>query len=109
MDEHKIRELYRTYRGRYAVTDVLSFADGAADPETGIIWLGDVVICGRRALRQADQYGHGIERELAYLTAHSMLHLLGYDHEDSELDEKIMRGKQNEVMRKMGLEVGNGD
>ena len=107
--ESKIRELNGQFRNVDAVTDVLSFPDGTTDLDTGVVLLGDVVLCARRAKEQADTFGHGFDRELAYLTCHSILHLLGYDHVDSELDEKIMRNKQTEVMRRMGLEVKSGD
>ncbi len=109
VDESKIRELNGQFRNVDAVTDVLSFPDGTTDLDTGVVLLGDVVLCARRAKEQADTFGHGFDRELAYLTCHSILHLLGYDHVDSELDEKIMRNKQTEVMRRMGLEVKSGD
>lgn len=109
VDEAKIRALNATYREVDAVTDVLSFPDGSTDLDTGVVLLGDVVLCARRAKEQADQFGHSFERELGYLTCHSVLHLLGYDHVDSEADERIMRNKQTEVMRRMGLEVVSGD
>lgn len=109
VDEAKIRALNATYRQVDAVTDVLSFPDGSTDLDTGVVLLGDVVLCARRAKEQADQFGHSFERELGYLTCHSVLHLLGYDHVDSEADERIMRNKQTEVMRRMGLEVVSGD
>ncbi len=109
VDEAKIRALNATYRDVDAVTDVLSFPDGTVDPDSGVVWLGDVVLCARRAKEQADTFGHSFDRELAYLTCHSILHLLGYDHVDSEADEKIMRQKQTQVMRRMGLEVVRGD
>lgn len=109
VDEAKIRALNATYREVDAVTDVLSFPDGSTDLDTGVVLLGDVVLCARRAKEQADSFGHSFERELGYLTCHSVLHLLGYDHVDSEADERIMRNKQTEVMRRMGLEVKSGD
>ena len=109
VDESKIKELNAEFRGVDKVTDVLSFPDGTADLDTGVVLLGDVVLCARRAKEQADTFGHSFERELAYLTCHSILHLLGYDHVDSEADEQIMRNKQTEVMRRMGLEVVSGD
>lgn len=109
VNEEHIRSLNARFRQVDAVTDVLSFPDGSTDPDTGVVLLGDVVLCARRAKEQADNFGHPFERELAYLTCHSILHLLGYDHVDSEADEKIMRNKQTEVMRRMGLEVKSGD
>ena len=67
--------------------------------------LGDIVLSLERADEQAREFGHSFEREVAFLTVHSMLHLLGYDHETSEEDEVEMRSKQTEIMRIMGLEV----
>ena len=63
--------------------------------------LGDIVICYQRALDQAQEYGHSKERELAFLTVHSLLHLLGYDHMTEE-DEKVMFGKQDQIMLEIG-------
>ena len=109
VDEAEIRNLNANFRQVDAVTDVLSFPDGGTDLDSGVVLLGDVVLCARRAKEQADSFGHSFERELAYLTCHSILHLLGYDHVDSEDDERIMRNKQTEVMRRMGLEVNSGN
>ena len=75
---------------------------GTADPDTGVILLGDVVICAKRAVEQAERFGHSAEREFCFLAAHSTLHLLGYDHE-TELDEKIMRRKQTEILDSLGI------
>lgn len=61
-----------------------------------------MVICAKRAVEQAEQYGHSVEREFCFLSAHSTLHLLGYDHE-TELDEKIMRAKQTEILESLGI------
>jgi probable rRNA maturation factor len=94
-DDAKIREINREHRGIDAATDVLSFPliDFSAgqvvpsfsdvDPQTGRVPLGDILISTERAKRQADEYGHGYERELGFLTAHGTLHLLGYDHVDA--------------------------
>ena len=93
-------------------TDVLSFPlfdfEGETDePPVDEIMsnLGDIVISLEKAKEQAEEYGHSFEREVAFLCVHSMLHLLGYDHETSEEDEVEMRSKQTEIMRIMGLEV----
>ena len=71
--------------------------------ETGAKILGDIVISVPRAMEQARTYGHSLEREIGYLTAHSMLHLLGYDHEDGGLARVRMREKEERVMRELGL------
>ncbi len=67
--------------------------------------LGDIVISLEKAEQQAEEYGHGFEREAAFLCVHSMLHLLGYDHETSEEDELDMRRRQREIMDRLGLAV----
>jgi len=99
-DDEYIRELNRQYRDKDAPTDVLSFPlydeDGELDEEE----LGDIVISLERAALQAEEYGHTLEREVAFLTAHSMLHLIGYDHEDSE-DE--MFSKQEEILKELNI------
>ncbi|MCL6639111.1 MAG: rRNA maturation RNase YbeY, partial [Firmicutes bacterium] len=93
------------YRGVDAPTDVLSFAmeEGEFMPggeDEGVI-LGDVVISLQAAERQAKEYGHSFRRELAYLTVHGVLHLLGYDHQ-SEEDRTLMRRKEEEVLTRLG-------
>ncbi|MCQ2428566.1 MAG: rRNA maturation RNase YbeY [Clostridia bacterium] len=105
-----IKEYNGEFRGIDKVTDVLSFplADegdlsSAFDGEQN--QLGDIVINLERAALQADNFGHSFEREVAFLAVHSMLHLLGYDHERSEDEDRLMRKKQRAVMKKIGLEV----
>jgi len=86
-DDEYIGELNRQYRGIDSPTDVLSFAqhEGEAMPDMEEEdLLGDVVVSLPAAVRQAEEYGHGLQRELVYLTVHGILHLLGYDHQDSE-------------------------
>lgn len=110
VDDNEIKELNREFRDIDKSTDVLSFPlgeDGVYDynPETDALMLGDIVISAEHAFSQAELYGHGIERELAFLTVHSMLHLLGYDHVNNEAEEKEMFSRQEEILKIMGLEV----
>lgn len=97
-DDDNIRQLNKQYRGKDAVTDVLSFPSGEEE------FLGDIALCLPRAFEQAKEFGHSEEREVAFLVAHSMLHLFGYDHE-SEDEEKVMRERQREIMKKAGYEI----
>lgn len=102
VSEETIKELNRDYRGKDQVTDVLSFPlfEQGQIEESGM--LGDVVICSKRAEDQAQELGHSYEREIIYLTVHSILHLLGNDHEtDSEKEE--MRRLEKEVMKTLGV------
>ena len=90
------------------MTDVLSFPMGEegsydVNHETGAKILGDIVISIPKAMEQARTYGHTLEREIGYLTAHSMLHLLGYDHEEGGMARVRMREKEERVMRELGL------
>lgn len=109
VDEEKIRELNRDFRSIDRVTDVLSFPiedffneDRETLLEKPYLMLGDVVICLDVARRQAEELGHSFEREIMYLTCHSILHLLGYDHMEDN-DKKIMRAKEKEVMKNLGV------
>ncbi len=107
-DDAEIRKLNQKYRSIDKATDVLSFpleedAENAADG--GVLVLGDIVISLERAEAQASLYGHSYEREAAFLCVHSMLHLLGYDHERSEEDDAEMRRRQREIMDSIGLGV----
>lgn len=108
VDNNAIREINNEHRGIDKATDVLSFPLGDedsfdTDPETGAILLGDIVISLERAMEQANEYGHSYRREVAFLITHSLFHLLGYDHVDSEEDEKLMFGKQDKVLEKLGI------
>jgi len=108
VDNKEIRNLNKDYRNKDKSTDVLSFPlgeDGAYDLniETGAYLLGDVVISLETALKQALVYGHSLEREIGFLTVHSMLHLLGYDHEVSKLEERKMREKEEAILDKLGI------
>lgn len=106
----KIREYNRDFRQVDRATDVLSFplGDGGeydVDPDSGECLLGDIVISLEKAAEQATEYGHSYEREVGFLTVHSMLHLLGYDHiEESEGDE--MRAHEKIILQKIGLTRG---
>ena len=106
ISDNEMRGLNRMRRGVNRVTDVLSFpmknpGDGP-DPDTGRVYIGDVLISKKRAKKQAREYGHSVGRELGYLAAHGALHLLGYDHE-TEWDRAVMRKKEDAVMERLGL------
>ncbi|MCL2105565.1 MAG: rRNA maturation RNase YbeY [Oscillospiraceae bacterium] len=112
VDNEEIQRLNREHRGIDDITDVLSFPlgqDGVYDTNlnTGAKLLGDVVICLPRALEQAELYAHTLQRELAFLTVHSMLHLLGHDHEGGGLDSVRMREKEESVLVQLGLPRGH--
>ncbi len=110
VNDDTIREMNSKFRNIDASTDVLSFPLGEngvydQNPETAAKMLGDIVISVEHAVSQADLYGHGIEREMAFLTVHSMLHLLGYDHENGGLEKTVMREKEENVLDALGLAV----
>jgi probable rRNA maturation factor len=112
VSDDEIHELNRTYRGVDRPTDVLSFAlrEGEEDfpvPDEGAELLGDIVISIPTAVRQAEEYGHSVEREVGFLLVHGFLHLLGYDHQDEDA-EREMFGLQEEVLQKLGLTRGEG-
>ena len=110
-DDDAIHEINREYRGVDRATDVLSFpmnelTPGAFDPdacewdyETDRAMLGDMVISMERCAEQAETYGHSFAHEVSYLTVHSVLHLLGYDHVDEGEDKRRMRAREKEIMR----------
>ena len=105
VDKDKIQQINNDYRGINKVTDVITFALMENQDEIfmeAINELGDVFICIDRAIEQANDYGHSIEREIGFLAVHGYLHLIGYDHM-SEEDEKIMFGKQEEILVKAKL------
>lgn len=107
-DDESIKILNYQYRSIDRATDVLSFPleddiDELSPNE--LLMLGDIVISLERARAQADEFGHSFERETAFLCVHSMLHLLGYDHETGEEDELDMRRRQREIMESIGLGV----
>ena len=106
-NNEQIHELNKMHRNVDAPTDVLSFPMGEdgkydIDPATNAKILGDIVISMEKAVEQADRFGHSLQREVGYLTAHSMLHLLGYDHEEP-LEKVHMREKEELVMTQLGL------
>lgn len=116
IDDAAIQQANAEYRKKDMVTDVLSFPlyefyngtpeealQGEEDPETGRILLGDMLMNYARACEQAVEYGHSPARECGFLTVHSCLHLLGYDHERGEEEQKIMRAHEESVLRALGL------
>ncbi len=108
LNNDQIRQLNNEYRGKDMPTDVLSFPLGEngvydKNEETGAFMLGDIVISMQKAVEQAQIYGHSLQREVGFLTVHSMLHLLGYDHEQGGLEAVRMREKEEDVMNKLGL------
>ena len=111
-DGPTIHELNREYRNVDAPTDVLSFALNEGDEETSpeeALCLGDIVINVDRAEEQAEEYGHSREREIAYLSVHGFLHILGYDHYEEE-EKKEMRKAEEEILSACGLErIVSGD
>lgn len=114
VDDREIRDINREHRNIDKATDVLSFPmaefingrlisdEGDYNPDSEELILGDIIISAETAKRQAEEYGHSFEREIAFLTAHSCFHLLGYDHM-SEPEEKIMIEKQENILTGMGL------
>ncbi len=105
-DDEGIRTLNRSYRKIDRPTDVLSFPQyeaGEAGSAPCPVVLGDIVISAERASAQAEAFGHSLSREVAFLTVHSTLHLLGYDHETSAKEEADMFARQEAVLEKTGL------
>ena len=114
-DDSGIHEVNLEMRGVDRPTDVLSFpafdltpgelpGPEEADPATGLVPLGDMVISLERVNAQAKEYGHSSRRELAYLVVHSVLHLLGYDHLDEGPQKAQMRGREDAIMAELGIE-----
>jgi probable rRNA maturation factor len=108
VDNEGIKQLNAEYRNIDKETDVLSFPLGEngvydKNPDTGAYVLGDIVISVQKAMEQAEEYGHSLEREIAFLTVHSMLHLLGYDHVNGGLEAVRMREKEETVLTQLGL------
>lgn len=112
VSDDEILDLNREHRGKDSVTDVLSFpqfesrddiTDALLASGNHTTLLGDVVICYEQAMRQAEEYGTGKTREIVYLFVHSLMHLMGYDHEKTS-DKKIMRAHEEAVLERIGLE-----
>lgn len=108
VSDEEIHILNKKFRDIDSATDVLSFPLGEngkydEDPETGAKMLGDVVISVEHAVAQAKEYGHTLNREMAFLTVHSVLHLLGYDHVNGGLEALRMREHEEAVLSKLGV------
>jgi len=117
-DNESIREVNRDFRNLDRATDVLSFPmadyatpadfdsleemDDVFNPETGEYMMGDIMISVEKVKEQAEAYGHSEKRELAFLVAHSMLHLMGYDHEEEE-ERQVMEKKQEEILQNLNI------
>lgn len=118
-DNNEIQQINREHRTIDSPTDVLSFpmvdydspsdfskleenADSYFHPETGELLLGDIIISVEKVMEQAEEFGHTIERELAFLTAHSMMHLFGYDHMEDE-ERLVMEERQEKVLKILGI------
>lgn len=114
VDNDRIHEINLEQRGVDSATDVLSFPQfdissgekPVASPETGLCPLGDIVLSAEKTVEQAEAYGHSFRREIAYLTVHSMLHLLGYDHIDGGIEQVHMREHEESIMKQLGLPRG---
>ena len=114
VDNEAIRDINNETRNLNMPTDVLSFPmlyfdeegniiDSDFDMDGDILVLGDIVISAERAKAQAEEFGHSFLREMAFLTVHSMLHLLGYDHVDNPEGERVMFAKQEEILDRLGI------
>lgn len=108
VDDKEIRKLNKEYRGIDKSTDVLSFPLYDENEVIDNPLLGDIVISLETAKRQSKDFGHTIEREVMYLTAHSMFHLLGYDHMEND-DKKLMREKEKQAMKNLGIFKGDNN
>jgi len=106
VNEEQMRELSRAYRKRNASTDVLAFPDGTPDPDSGLLYYGDVAIAVPVAEVQAARAGHTAYAEMSLLAVHGVLHLLGYDHATPH-DRKRMWATQTEILRSVGMKIGS--
>lgn len=102
-DDAQVHELNLNYRQVDAATDVLSFPAGETDPDTGNLYLGDIVISVPRAQIQAETEGHSLEAELRLLVVHGVLHLLGYDHADED-EKATMWSAQSQILSTLGTD-----
>jgi probable rRNA maturation factor len=107
VDNKTIKELNGKFRRKDIATDVLSFPMGQGglwdiNPESGMKILGDTILSIERATAQALEYGHSAQRETAFLIVHSVLHLIGYDHENGGTQAKIMRVREEEILNGLG-------
>ena len=112
VDNERIHELNKQYRNIDRETDVLSFPLGEngeydINHDTGAKLLGDIVISAEKAVEQAELYNHPLQREIGFLTVHSMLHLLGYDHEQGGLEDVHMREQEETVLTQIGWKRDN--
>lgn len=108
VDNEEIHKLNKKYRNKDYPTDVLSFqtndnGEYDIDPKTGFKLIGDVVISLEKTKEQAEKYGYSLQQEVGFLTAHSVLHLLGYDHEKGGLEKAKMREKEQIIMTQLGF------
>ena len=108
VDDEEIHRLNLQYRNTDRSTDVLSFPLGEngeydINYDTGAKLLGDIVISLEHAVVQAENYGHSLQREIGFLTVHSLLHLLGYDHEAGGIEQVRMREKEEAILTQLGL------
>ena len=110
VSDRKIKEINSAFRNINKSTDVLSFPTSDSgeydvNPENDFLILGDVIISIEHAYKQAELFGHSLDREIAYLTVHSVLHLLGYDHIDEAEEKRVMRDKEEAALENIGLKI----
>ena len=105
-DKEHIQSYNRQFRGLDQPTDVLSFADGDKDADTGILYFGDIFIAIPVAVEQALELGHSLKSELTLLTVHGVLHLLGYDHENTSAREQ-MWSRQDEILVNLNCDIAS--
>ena len=104
--DETLRELNRQFRNIDAATDVLSFPSNEIDPDSGELYLGDVIVSYPRAVQQAEDVGHSVNAELQLLVVHGVLHLFGYDHMNED-DKKVMWSIQDAVLMQLGISRGS--